>query len=354
MWKLRGGAFSPCQRLAVWCLGVGLLLACRPAETPPASAPAAAADLGAASPSSPTAAAGQPAGSAPSTIKTVKLAVPGRGVASLPLVVAQKEGILARYGLGADIQPLRQDAAMAALASGDVDYLTSTFGGAAGNSSGLPEIVVMVMTGRPQHTIMSRVPMGSVQDLRGKALVVDVPGGILDFMARQALLQADVPPDDVSFLYAGTPEARLGLLLANQVDAGTMDLVSTIKAREQGYSEVVDLGKVISLPLNGLVTTPQRIKEQPDEIRSLARAILEGTTFLRANRAATIQTIAEWSDVDEALAAALYDLARDSYTLDGRVSDEVMKTTIEAQIGYQPGSPIDLERFVDWSLLPSS
>jgi ABC-type nitrate/sulfonate/bicarbonate transport system substrate-binding protein len=283
----------------------------------------------------------------------VTIAVPGRGVAYLPLVVAEKQGILARYGLTADIRPLRQDAANAALASGDVDYLTSTFGGVAGNSSGLTQIVVMVMTGRPQHAIMSREPLRSVQELRGKSLVTDVRGGILDVMARLALEQAGVQPDDVGFLYAGTPESRLGLLLANQVDAGTMDLVSTIKAREQGYHQVVDLGKVVSLPLNGLVTTPERIKERPDEIRRLARAVLEGTTFLLANRATAVAIIAEWSDVDAALAGELYDLARDSYTRDGRIDDAAMTVAIEAQIGYQPGTPIDLQRFVDWSLLPS-
>jgi ABC-type nitrate/sulfonate/bicarbonate transport system substrate-binding protein len=274
-------------------------------------------------------------------------------VAYLPLVVAEKQGILARYGLSADIHPMRQDAANAALASGDVDYLTSTFGGVAGNSSGLTQIVVMVMTGRPQHAIMSREPLRSVQDLRGKSLVTDVRGGILDVMARLALEQAGVSPDDVGFLYAGTPESRLGLLLANQVDAGTMDLVSTIKAREQGYHQVVDLGKVIILPLNGLVTTPERIKERPDEIRALARAVLEGTTYLRANRATAVAIIAEWSDVDEALAGELYDLARESYTLDGRIDDAAMKVAIESQAGYQPGTSIDLQRFVDWSFLPS-
>ena len=81
--------------------------------------------------------------------------------------------------------------------------------------------------------------------------------------------------------------------------------------REQGYYQVVDLGKVITLPLNGLVTTPERIKERPDEIRALARAVLEGTTYLRANRATAVAIIAEWSDVDEALAGELYDLARE-------------------------------------------
>ena len=88
-------------------------------------------------------------------------------------------------------------------------------------------------------------------------------------------------------------------------------------------------------------------------IRRLARAVLEGTTFLRDNRATAVAIIAEWSDVDAALAGELYDLARDSYTLNGRIDDAAMKTAIEAQIGYQPGAPIDLQRFVDWSLLPS-
>ncbi len=337
-------------------LGLALLLACGPAATQPEARPAPAQ----AQPAAGAAAAAPPARPAetqpatPAALHTVRIAVPGRGVAYLPLVVAEKHGILANYGLDADIRPLRQDAANAALAGGDVDYLTSTFGGVAGNSSGLAQIVVMVMTGRPQHAIMAREPLQSVQELRGKSLVADVRGGILDVMARLALQQADVSPDEVSFVYAGTPESRLGLLLANQVDAGTMDLVSTIKAREQGYHEVLDLGKVISLPLNGLVTTPERIKEHPDEIRALTRAILEGTTYLRAHRDTAVQDIVDWSDVDAALAGELYDLARDSFTLDGRISDAAMKTTIEAQVGYEPGTPIDLQRFVDWSLLPGS
>jgi NitT/TauT family transport system substrate-binding protein len=347
-----GSARGLTGRLGSLLLGLVVVLACAPAVAPPPANSAGAQPRQAAAGAEP--ARGDSPASAPAPPRTVKFAVPGRGVAYLPLVVAQQEGILAKHGLEADIRPLRQDAANAALASGDVDYLTSTFSGVAGNLSGLPLVVVMVMTGRPHHAIMSREPLQSVQELRGKSLVTDVRGGMLDVMARMALQQAGVHPDtEVSFLYAGTPESRLGMLVANRVDAGTMDVVSAIKAREQGYHEVVDLGKVVTLPNNGLVTTRERIKERPDEIRTLARAILEGTAFLRANRERAVTTIAEWSDVDETLAGELYDLARDSFTLDGRISDSAMKTTIEAQAGYQPGTAIDLQRFVNFSLLPN-
>ncbi len=39
--------------------------------------------------------------------------------------------------------------------------------------------------------------------------------------------------------------------------------------------------------------------------------------------------------------------------LDCRISDSAMTTAIEAQAGYQPGTAIDLQRFVNFSLLPN-
>jgi ABC-type nitrate/sulfonate/bicarbonate transport system substrate-binding protein len=285
-------------------------------------------------------------------LQTVKIAVPGRGVAYLPLVVAQQRGFLEQRGFIADIRPLREDVAIAALASDEVDAITSTWAGIKAAINGIPAKVVMVMTGRPQHTIMSVRPLGSLAELRGRSLVADVRGGILDTMARLALQQAGVDPADVSFLYAGTPDARLGMLLQHLVDAGTMDLVSTVKARELGYHEVVDLGKVIQLPLNGLVVTDATRKERAQQIRELIAGILDGTRFLRENRATTIKIISDWSEVDEGMATALYDLAVNSYTLNGRIDDDVLRRTVEAQSGYQPDTLNDLSQFVDFSLLP--
>ncbi len=107
-----GSARGLAGRMGSLLLGLVVALACAPAVAPPP------ANSAGAQPRQPAAAAEPP--------RTVKFAVPGRGVAYLPLVVAQKEGILAKHGLDADIRPLRQDLANAALASGDVDYLTST------------------------------------------------------------------------------------------------------------------------------------------------------------------------------------------------------------------------------------
>jgi len=117
----RAGSRRLIGLLSAWSLALALGLACSPtaaqpaarAEPAPAQQPARAAE---------PAPAARPADAIPTApLHTLTIAVPGRGVAYLPLVVAEKQGILARYGLTADIRPLRQDAANAALASGDVD-----------------------------------------------------------------------------------------------------------------------------------------------------------------------------------------------------------------------------------------
>jgi ABC-type nitrate/sulfonate/bicarbonate transport system substrate-binding protein len=56
--------------------------------------------------------------------------------------------------------------------------------------------------------------------------------------------------------------------------------------------------ELFKLPFTGLGTYLKKLKEKPDEVKRMTKALLRANRNVRVNREETVQTMMEWINVD--------------------------------------------------------
>ncbi len=100
-------------------------------------------------------------------------------------------------------------------------------------------------------------------------------------------------------------------------------------AVKMGFRELVHLREVTNTPQGGLVTTLQKIRDEPETILRTIKTALAGNRFLKENKAEFIKLLAKESGVnDQAVAALIHEEVVKLYSDTGIVSDEAMQEFI--------------------------
>jgi ABC-type nitrate/sulfonate/bicarbonate transport system substrate-binding protein len=93
------------------------------------------------------------------------------------------------------------------------------------------------------------------------------------------------------------------------------------------------------------------MREQPDQVRRVLRAMVQALRYLQENPEGTQQVMMNWLKLDREMAADIYQMAKNSYTKNGIVEESMMNslvTTMLAEAGIKNVTPAQL---VDFSLL---
>jgi sulfonate transport system substrate-binding protein len=114
----------------------------------------------------------------------------------LTLPLAQKRGFFKEEGLDAEIIRIRPPASYAALANGDIDYFTGIGGAAvAAATRGVPIRVVACYVPTLPFMLIARPEIKSVQELKGKTIMIGVAGSSPDLIARMMLKHFGLDPE---------------------------------------------------------------------------------------------------------------------------------------------------------------
>jgi NitT/TauT family transport system substrate-binding protein len=153
-------------------------------------------------------------------------------------------------------------------------------------------------------------------------------------------------------LAVGGDANRSQQLRAKQIDATMINPPLSIMMRKEGFNLLLQAGDYVDVPLTGVGTTTKKIKENPEEVKKLLRALYEGLRFVRTNRKDTIDIFSRWLRMDASIASQTYDLAVKMLSTDGLMSDE----SILAAMEIFSDNPKELENYsvanaVDFSLL---
>ncbi len=143
-------------------------------------------------------------------------------------------------------------------------------------SQELPVIYVLNWYRRFPVSVAALTPLAAPGDLSGAK--VGIPGLYgASYIGWLAMLNAaGVDPAAVNLISIGYTQAEN--LVAGQVDAAVVYAMNEpVRLREQGY-EVSELlvADYINFVSNGLITNEKTIREQPDLVRGMVRAIVRG------------------------------------------------------------------------------
>jgi ABC-type nitrate/sulfonate/bicarbonate transport system substrate-binding protein len=290
---------------------------------------------------------------APSAQKIKVLTLLGR---PLPLVVADKQGLFAKYRIEVETEDLPSSNLLRtslAAGKGDLAYL------AVDNAVAMVELahedVIIVMGGEgSQNELIVQPEIKSIKDLRGKSLIADAPNTAYALQLKKILLLSgmEAGKDYEMRAFGATPARLLAMREHKEVVAGSMlGPPSSIVAKHEGF---VSLGSVQELigpyQAAGYFAERQWAQQHRGALASYLAAIIAAQRWLMApaNKQQVIELMIEESHLAPDVAAENYDavmtkpggFARDArFDLEGFKNVLKLRAEIEGSWGGHPPAP---------------
>jgi len=250
-----------------------------------------------------------------------------------PIWVAYEAGLFKKHGLAANLQLLNPQVSAQAVISGEADFYTNgpdlinarLRGGEVKYFGGTMQQFVFQMWGAKE--------IGSVQQLKGRAVAASTPRAALDTATREALKRNGLAPDkDVQILYVQSVPAILSSIIGGKTAAGTLSAPNTLKAKESGLNLLVDIGK---LNIPGLQvtygTTEKYLKSNPNTVYAFLKAMAEAVVLSRKQPEIAKKAIGKYAKIED---APTIDGTYDAFAPYWEMNLLVRADAIKAQFSY--------------------
>lgn len=283
----------------------------------------------------------------------IKFALPGNSMGYLPLFVAVHRGFFKDEGLDIELPRLAPSLAHNALMAGEVHYHGLADSGLRLAARGLPLKAIFYGADRPMYYLVAQKDIRSVAELRGKRIGVSQFGGTSDLSARLALRHYGVEPEkDAILIQIGAEGIRMAALRAGSVSAIIVPVPAVAVLRREGFNEVSFVGDVVEFASNGYTTTEQRIRENPQEVKRVVRAIYRGLRYAKENPEGTIDIIQREWKVDREIAKGSYQAIVKALNEDGIIGEKQLKIHFDLiRKSDKNIGEIPVEKVVDFRLL---
>ena len=283
----------------------------------------------------------------------VTLALPGQSMGYLPLKVAIHRGFFKDEGIDIETPRLMPNLAQNALLSGQIDYNGLADSALALAARGAALKVIFYGADRPMYFLLSRDDIASVKDLKGKKVAISRYGGTSDLSARLVLRHFGVDPDgEAAILQIGSESSRVAALKSKSVDAAIVTVPNIVMLRQQGFRELAYVGDIVEFASNGYTTTDERIRERPEEVKKVLRAIYRGLRYAKENRDGTIEVIQREWKIEPEVASKSYDAIVKALNDDGIIGEKQLKVHFDLiRQKHKDVTDIPVDKVVNFSLL---
>jgi NitT/TauT family transport system substrate-binding protein len=274
------------------------------------------------------------------------------GTASLPYVMAEKKGFFKKEGVNAVIVIMQNQVVVNGVVSRSLDYggTIANFIGAA--KGGLPVRVVMAIMDGLDHVLVAAPSIKRVEDLKGKNVGISSFGGAPHNQMVMILRKYNMNPDkDVTFLQIGGGATRYTALESGSIHATMLVPPMNKVAREKGFNELLYFNEIMKVPLSGLSVHVDKIKESPQEIVKVIKALLMSVDFIRTNKSEILEFLDKsWGIKNPAVREGFYGDMLGLYTRTGIVSDETIANVVRfTQATRKTQENISVSDITDWT-----
>ena len=283
----------------------------------------------------------------------IKFALPGNSMGYLPLFVAVHRGFFKDEGIDIELPRLIPAMAQNALLSGEVHYHGLADSGLRLAARGAPIRAIFYGADRPMYYLVAQKEIRSVTDLKGKRVGVSQFGGTSDLSARLALKHFGVEPErDALIIQIGSEGIRMAALRAGSVAAIIVPVPAVVLLKREGFNEISFVGDVVEFASNGYSTTEQRLKEHPQEVKKVVRALYRGLRFAKDNPESTIGVIQKEWKVEPDVAKESYAAIIKALNEDGIIGEKQLKIHFDMiRKSDKNIGEIPVDKVVDFSLL---
>ena len=260
----------------------------------------------------------------------VRLSISSVDVSFLTSGVGVKRGFFRDEGFDVELIRMNANVSVTALSTGDVDYTMIFASVVRGAMRGLPMRVLASFMDSSTHMLIARPEYKAIRDLKGKTLAVSTYGATSDVAARMMMKHGGVDPErELKIIPLGAERARFGALREGIVDVAVLSPPADSEANKFGFNVLSRFYEIFKMPFTGLGTNLKKLKERPDEIKRMLRAMIRTNRFIRSNRDGTIQAMMEWMKIDRDSAAATYDSTWRVFSEDGSIPESGLKLVID-------------------------
>jgi NitT/TauT family transport system substrate-binding protein len=274
------------------------------------------------------------------------------GSTSLPYVIAEEKGFFKGEGLNAVVVIMQNQVVVNGVLSRSVDY-GGTFSNFVGASmSGAPVRIVMSVMDGADHFLVTSPNIKRVEDLRGKTFGISSFGGTPHSEAVAILRKYGLNPEkDVTFLQVGGSSARYMSLESGAINAAMLVPPFNQLAKKRGFNQLLGFNDVMSVPVGGLAVHTQKMKEKPDEIVKMIRALLKSLEYIRTHKSEILALIEkQWAVKEADVRDDMYREMLGLFSKTGIGSDESMRNVIRLVRETRKNAPdVAISDIADWS-----
>ncbi|MBI4529720.1 MAG: ABC transporter substrate-binding protein [Deltaproteobacteria bacterium] len=184
-----------------------------------------------------------------------------------------------------------------AMLGGDVAMVVADGSTAvASNLAGSDVMIVASFLNTFPYSLISLPEIKRVEQLKGGKIAVSRFGSATDLGVRMALAKVGLNAEkDVALLQIGAQTARFVALQSKNVQATIITPPFTLTARKAGFNTLIDMAQLnIPFQLTALVGTRTYIRSHRDTVMSVVRSLVEGISFYKKEREASIKIMSKY------------------------------------------------------------
>jgi ABC-type nitrate/sulfonate/bicarbonate transport system substrate-binding protein len=278
-------------------------------------------------------------------------------IVHMPVIVAKELGLYKKAGLDVEIVSLGDGVKVyRALLAGNIDMgLTPGAPTIIGRSNGATVKGLSANLPKFEASMIVRANVKTMEDLKGKRIGIQEPGGFADLLSRSVLRAAKIDPKDVNFVSIASEDVPA--LVADQVDTAILHVEQEMLAK----SKVPDLhaiGRMWELQPKTLYTflsaTEKTMKEKAAMVQAIVTANVEATRVMYQDKAKIMPILVKQTGYPEKILSESFDFMVTNCIWDANtgLSPERINFTAElmTKIGnIKPGKTPTYDDIVDTS-----
>lgn len=283
----------------------------------------------------------------------VRLAYSAFSISFLNLFVARDAGLFKKHGLEPQLIQMAGPLPVAALAAGEIDYLTGYTTGIVATGQGAPLKGIMIALRKPPFYLVAERTVQNIGDLAGKRVGVDRIGSLQHLVVRLLMKNKGADPEKALFTQTGSVSNTVTSLGQSAVSAAVLSGPHNVIMTQKGFRQIGAADELpMQFPTSGLVVNENKLKSDAHRIKSVLRAMLDAANFCRKEKGWMAGYIRDQWKVDQKTAETVYEQWLSTLTSDGKIAVKDMQEYFDlAHSQKQIAAPVNVAAVTDYTLI---
>ena len=247
------------------------------------------------------------------------------------LELGKEQGIWASEDIDLQISAFRGDGQLQqALTAGAIDFGLGSGPGMGYAVKGVPARAVATVAAEPRNmsvVVTNNSPVKTIDDLKGRRIGVSTAGALTDWLARRLAVDKGWGYDGIEVVPLGEMRTRLAAMKSGELAASITSTEESLQIQEQGAGRMLmTFGDAVpDFHTHVLFAADALRQKNADLVRRVLRGWFKTAAFMRANRAATVRSIARTMGLNESVVDRVYDEEIRMLSADGTFSPKALE-----------------------------